>query len=57
MLLPEHWPPDAVNEAAVTDFIAIKGMPAFQAAITRGQYEFPEGLFFGGTEPTWSDSN
>ena len=55
LLLPEHWPPDAVNEAAVTDFIATQGMAAFQAAITRGQYEFPEGLFFGGTEPTWSN--
>lgn len=55
LLLPEHWPPDAANAQAVADFIATHGMAAFQAAITRGQHEFPEGLFFGGTEPTWSN--
>ena len=55
LLLPEHWPPDADNTAAVDHFIETHGMTAFQAAITRGQHEFPDGLFFGGTEPTWSN--
>ena len=55
LLLPEHWPPDAGNAQAVADFIDANGMDAFQAAITRGQHEFPEGLFFGGTAPTWSN--
>ena len=36
-------------------YIATHGEAAFQAAITRGQYEFPDGLFFGGTAPTWSN--
>jgi hypothetical protein len=30
-------------------------MTAFQAAVTQGQHEFPAGLFFGGTAPTWSN--
>jgi hypothetical protein len=30
-------------------------MKAFQAAISKGQHEFPEGLFFGGQAPTWSN--
>jgi hypothetical protein len=55
LLLPEHWPPDAENAATVAHFIETHGMAAFQAAITRGQHEFPDGLFFGGTEPTWSN--
>ena len=55
LLLPEQWPPDAANAQAVARFIETHGMTAFQAAITRGQHEFPEGLFFGGTEPTWSN--
>lgn len=55
LLLPDRWPPDADNEAAVARFIEANGMAAFQAAITQGQYEFPQGLFFGGTEPTWSN--
>lgn len=55
LLLPERWPPDAANAVAVGHFIETKGMDAFQAAITRGQHEFPDGLFFGGTAPTWSN--
>jgi hypothetical protein len=55
LLLPEVWPPNEANEAATGQYISDKGMDAYQAAITRGQHEFPEGLFFGGTEPTWSN--
>src|SRR5690606_6005357 len=30
-------------------------LEALQAAITRGQYQHPDGLYFGGTAPTWSN--
>jgi hypothetical protein len=55
LLVPDHWPPNEANEAAVADFIARHGEPAFQAAVTRGQHEFANGMFFGGTAPTWSN--
>ena len=55
LLLPEQWPPDATNDAAVAQFIQTRGMAALQAAISRGQHEFPQGLFFGGTAPAWSN--
>ncbi len=55
LLLPEHWPPGPENLAATAAFIAERGMPAFQAAVSGGQHEFPDGLFFGGTAPTWSN--
>ncbi len=55
LLLPEQWPPGAENVAAIGQFIATRGEAAYQAAITRGQHEFPEGLFFGGMAPTWSN--
>jgi hypothetical protein len=55
LLLPEVWPPDAANAAAVARFIAERGMPAFQAAVSGGQHEFADGLFFGGRGPTWSN--
>ncbi len=55
LLLPEQWPPNAANQAAVEAFIAAHGPVAYQAAITQGQYEFADGLFFGGTAPTWSN--
>jgi hypothetical protein len=56
LLLPEEWPPTAENEAAVQAWIAEHGMTAFQAAITIGQHRFADGLFFGGTAPTWNNA-
>ena len=55
LLLPEVWPPDAANAAAVDAFIAEHGMTTYQAAVSRGQHEFADGLFFGGRGPTWSN--
>jgi len=55
LLLPEVWPPDAANAAATGQYIAERGMKAFQAAISQGQHDFPDGLFFGGQAPTWSN--
>jgi hypothetical protein len=55
LLLPEEWPPSPANNAAVARSLAAQGEAQFQSAITRGQHEFPEGLFFGGTAPTWSN--
>ncbi len=54
-LIPTTWPPDAQNAMFIGSFIQNRGMQAFQAAITRGQHEFADGLFFGGTAPTWSN--
>ena len=55
LLLPDTWPPDAANQAAVQAFIAQNGLPAWQAAISGGQHEFADGLFYGGRAPTWSN--
>jgi hypothetical protein len=55
LLFPASWPPDAANQAAVQAYIAEKGEKAWQAAITGGQHEYPDGLFFGGTGPSWSN--
>jgi len=53
-LVPPTWPPsDAVN-AIVARYAQQHGMAALQEAVTGGQYEHPEGLFFGGHDPTWS---
>ena len=30
-------------------------MRAYQTAVTGGQYTFPDGLFYGGATPTWSN--
>ncbi len=55
LLLPETWPPDAANVQAIADYLQQHGQVRFQAAVSQGQYAFADGLFFGGTEPTWSN--
>ena len=56
VLVPPTWPPSAEADEAVQRFAAAKGMPALQAAISGGQYGHPEGIFFGGHNPTWSNT-
>ena len=53
-LLPASWPPAAENEAVLAAFAARHGPRALQAAVTGGQYQFDQGIFFGGRSPTWS---
>jgi hypothetical protein len=53
-LLPAQWPPSADNERQLMGYGAAHGAAALQAAITGGQYRHPEGLFYGGHAPTWS---
>ena len=55
LILPSEWPPNATNQAAIHDFITKNGEAAYQSAITRGQHEFPDGLFYGGKSETWSN--
>lgn len=54
LLVPSRWPPAPEVDAALQRFIAERGLRAFQTAISSGQYDHPEGLFFGGRNPTWS---
>jgi Protein of unknown function (DUF2817) len=55
-LVPTDWEGDARvrADAALQQYVTAHGMPAFQQALTAGQYTRPEGLFYGGTAPTWS---
>lgn len=55
LLVPRNWPPDEDNVRALGDYIARRGEQAYQSAVTRGQYEFADGLFYGGRAPTWSN--
>jgi predicted deacylase len=54
LLLPEHWPPNADNQASIAHLLATQGMAQIQQAVTSGQYAFADGLFYGGIAPTWS---
>jgi len=53
-LLPPEWPPEQEAEAALDAYRARHGARALQCAISLGQHEFADGMFFGGHAPTWS---
>lgn len=55
LLLPETWPPDEDNRAQLARWQQLNGgESAYQTAISQGQYQHADGLFFGGHAPTWS---
>jgi hypothetical protein len=56
LMLPQQWPPAPENIAAHADFIKINGLKGLQDIITCGQHTHPDGLFFGGVAPTWSNT-
>lgn len=55
LLLPPQWPPSDREEAALAKLVADRGMAWYQAAVSAGQYDDPQGMFFGGHGATWSN--
>lgn len=55
VLLPDDWPPGLGNKVRIAWLCVTRGMKWAQTAVTGGQYEVPDGLFYGGKEPTWSN--
>lgn len=55
-LVPSDWdgPAHQAADAAIKAYIAEHGMLAYQAAVSGGQYDHPDGLFYGGQAATWS---
>lgn len=43
-----------VHDAALLAFGSEHGFDALQGAVSGGQYRHPDGLFYGGSEPAWS---
>ena len=56
-LLPQQWNDRelADSDALLEAYAAEHGEFALQAAVTGGQYDHADGLFFGGREPVWSN--
>jgi hypothetical protein len=54
LLLPATWPPSPQNEAALMGYAARHGLRGLQAAVSGGQYAHPQGLCYGGLDPSWS---
>lgn len=60
-LLREHYNPRSLDaatlarhDAAIEAYRAQHGVHAERVARSTGQYVDPQGIFFGGTEPTWA---
>jgi hypothetical protein len=55
-IAPANRDPEAMNaaDARLMAYAGEFGFPALQAAITAGQGEFPKGLYYSGTGPSWS---
>jgi hypothetical protein len=54
LLVPTEWPPSPQVQARLEDVIERWGLRGLQQAIAGGQHGHPEGLFYGGLNPTWS---
>ncbi len=56
MIVPEAWdgPARAAADSGQAAYIEREGYQAFQQDSSQGQYEFPDGIFYGGTGPSWS---
>ena len=54
LLVPQSWP-DPEADQRLAQWIGEHGFDALKDALSHGQYQDPDGLFFGGTEPTWSN--
>ena len=55
-ICPPQWTSEArvASGKVIMDYAVHHGQAALQHAVSGGQYRHPGGLFYGGTEPTWS---
>jgi hypothetical protein len=55
-LCPADWSAETQQEtgARIAAWTQRNGPAALQQAVSGGQWQHPQGLFFGGTSPTWS---
>lgn len=56
-LVPADWdgPARRAAEDAIEAYIAERGLRTFQSALTGGQYDHADGMFYGGRAPAWSN--
>ena len=55
-LCPRDWDEETIQrcDAEIDRFAEQHGTHALQKAISGGQYQHPDGIFYGGTAPVWS---
>ena len=55
-LCPADWSPETQRStgADIGAWVARNGTAALQQAVTGGQWHYPHGIFYGGSEPVWA---
>jgi len=58
LLVPADWggPAKQAADQAIFQLVATRGQRALQEAVSGGQYTHPDGLFYGGRGPVWSNT-
>jgi hypothetical protein len=54
LLLPATWPPTDADNDALANYIRQHGERKLRETATKGQYEVPDGMFYGGSSRCWS---
>lgn len=57
LLVPDEWTDEerARTDALLLEMLADRGLQSFQQTISGGQYTHPDGVFYGGDGPVWSN--
>ncbi|KAF1053672.1 MAG: hypothetical protein GAK43_01294 [Stenotrophomonas maltophilia] len=55
LLIPRRWPAPPLNRARLLWYALRHGRKQLQHAVTSGQNSHPQGLFYVGVAPTWSN--
>lgn len=57
LICPKQWNDQtlAAIQDGLRDYAVTHGAAAMQAALSGGQYQFPDGVFYGGVRPAWSN--
>ena len=58
LLVPSRWTDDerARTDGLLLEMLADRGLESFQQTISGGQYSHPDGVFYGGAGPVWSQT-
>ena len=56
VLCPTDWSPESQHSTGVEigAWVARNGVATLQQAVTGGQWHYPHGIFYGGSEPVWA---
>ncbi|MHA6198485.1 M14 family metallopeptidase [Pseudomonas wadenswilerensis] len=55
LMIPAQWPPTPGNRLRLLGQLLTRGRKRLQKAISSGQHSHPDGLFYTGSAPTWSN--